>query len=115
VAGYREVNVMAAHLLLLRDGHVLISRRANTGFADGLWHLPSGHLEARESVTGATIREAAEEIGVAIDPGDLEFAHVMQHRHGDEPVRTPTGLAGDVAHPHLTAGHGSISPVMGAD
>jgi 8-oxo-dGTP diphosphatase len=88
VPGYREVNVMAAHLLLLRAGDVLLGRRANTGFADDMWHLPSGHLEARESVTTAAIREAAEEIGVVIDPGDLEFAHVMQHRHGDEPVRT---------------------------
>ncbi|GAA3203018.1 NUDIX hydrolase [Nonomuraea helvata] len=59
--------------------HVLLGRRKGTGFGDGLWHLPSGHLEAGESVTEAAVREAREELGVVIDPADLAFAHVM-HR-----------------------------------
>jgi ADP-ribose pyrophosphatase YjhB (NUDIX family) len=88
VASYREVNIIAAHLVLMRDGDVLLGRRLNTGFSDGLWHLPSGHLDAHESVAAAAAREAAEEIGVTIEPADLEFAHVMQHKHVGEPVRT---------------------------
>ena len=52
------------HLLLLNsDGEVLFGRRQNTGFEDGAWHVPSGHLEAGESVVQALIREAKEEIG----------------------------------------------------
>lgn len=71
------------HLLLTRsDGRVLFGRRQNTGFEDGAYHLPAGHLEAGESVIGALIREAKEETGITIDPGDVEFAHVMHSSSG---------------------------------
>jgi 8-oxo-dGTP pyrophosphatase MutT (NUDIX family) len=42
--------------------------------------LPSGHLEEGESVTGGAVREAGEEVGVAIDPSDLTFVHVVRYR-----------------------------------
>ncbi|GLX02526.1 NUDIX domain-containing protein [Microtetraspora sp. NBRC 16547] len=74
--------IVDVHLLLVRDGAVLLARRAGTGYGDGMWHLPSGHLEAGESVVDAAVREAAEEIGVAIRLDDLTFAHVM-HRAPD--------------------------------
>lgn len=68
------------HLLLVdRDGQVLFGHRQNTGFEDGAWHVPSGHLEAGESVVTALIREAKEEIGVGIAAEDVEFAHVMHN------------------------------------
>ncbi|WP_245899624.1 NUDIX hydrolase [Nonomuraea indica] len=62
-----------------RVREVLLGRRAGTGYGDGLWHLPSGHLEAGESVIEAAVREAREETGVVLDPADLTFVHVM-HR-----------------------------------
>ncbi|MGH3402045.1 MAG: NUDIX hydrolase [Streptosporangiaceae bacterium] len=66
------------HLLLLNpEGLVLFGRRQNTGFEDGAWHVPAGHLEAGESVVQALIREAKEEVGVTIAPEDVEFAHIM--------------------------------------
>jgi len=66
------------HLLLLDSaGRALFGRRRNTGFMDGTYHLPAGHLEAGESVVEAVIREAREELGVTIDPEQVEFAHVM--------------------------------------
>ncbi|MEV5837641.1 NUDIX domain-containing protein [Nocardia sp. NPDC052112] len=61
------------HLLLRRGSEVLFGQRRNTGFEDGAWHLPSGHLEADESVVDALIREAREEIGVAIAPITARF------------------------------------------
>ncbi|MEV0143445.1 MULTISPECIES: NUDIX domain-containing protein [unclassified Nonomuraea] len=82
-----DVHVLLVRDLLIRglparDGEVLLTRRAGTGYADGLWHLPSGHLESGESVVAAAAREAREEVGVVIDPGDLAFVHVM-HRAPD--------------------------------
>jgi 8-oxo-dGTP diphosphatase len=66
------------HLLLLdADGRALFGRRHNTGLADGVYHLPAGHLEAGESVVQAVVREAREELGITIDPQHLEFAHIM--------------------------------------
>ncbi|WP_454199265.1 NUDIX hydrolase [Nocardia sp. Marseille-Q1738] len=67
------------HLLLRRGNHVLFGLRRNTGFEDGAWHLPSGHLEADESVIDAVIREAEEETGVTIAPADVAFSHVMHN------------------------------------
>ncbi len=67
------------HLILRRDNEVLFGLRQNTGFEDGAWHLPSGHLEAGESVVQALIREAEEEIGVTIAPKDVQFTHIMHN------------------------------------
>jgi 8-oxo-dGTP diphosphatase len=68
------------HLLLInRAGEVLFGQRQNTGYEDGAWHLPSGHLEAGESVVTALIREAKEEVGVVIDEHEVEFTHVMHN------------------------------------
>jgi 8-oxo-dGTP diphosphatase len=66
------------HLLLLDSAdRALFVLRQNTGLMDGTYHLPAGHLEAGESVVEAVIREAREEVGVTIEPEDLEFVHVM--------------------------------------
>lgn len=67
------------HLVLVDDNRVLFGQRQNTGYEDGAYHLPSGHLEADESVVTALIREAKEEIGVTIKPEDVRFAHVMHN------------------------------------
>ncbi len=68
------------HLLLIdADNQVLFGRRQNTGFEDGAYHLPAGHLEAGESVVQALIREAKEEVGVTIAPEHIEFMHVMHN------------------------------------
>ncbi|TMR89003.1 NUDIX domain-containing protein [Nonomuraea basaltis] len=74
--------IVDVHVILIRGDQLLLARRSGTGYGDGLWHLPSGHLEAGESVTEAAVREAAEELGVTIDPADLTFSHVM-HRIPD--------------------------------
>ena len=64
----RHMLVGDVHLVLVnRAGRVLFGQRQNTGYEDGAWHLPSGHLEAGESVVAALIREAKEEAGIVID------------------------------------------------
>ena len=67
------------HLLLLDGDKILFGRRQNTGFEDGSYHVPSGHLEAGESMISALIREAKEEVGITIAPEAVEFAHVMHN------------------------------------
>jgi ADP-ribose pyrophosphatase YjhB (NUDIX family) len=41
--------------------------------------LPSGKVEKNESFSAGAMREALEEVGITINPKDLEFTHVM-HR-----------------------------------
>ncbi|MFJ2744112.1 NUDIX domain-containing protein [Streptomyces sp. NPDC087440] len=76
----RHTEVVDVHLILRRGADVLLARRANTGYADGLLHAPSGHVEDGEDVRAAMIREAAEEVGITLADDDLSVALVMQHR-----------------------------------
>jgi 8-oxo-dGTP diphosphatase len=72
--------VPAAYVFLRRtadgseDGsdQLLLQLREGTGYMDGHWAAAAaGHVEAGESVLDAAAREAAEELGIAIDPDDL--------------------------------------------
>lgn len=83
----RHTEIVDVHLILRRGDEVLLARRANTGYADGLLHAPSGHLEDGEDVRSGMIREAREEIGVELAPEDLTAAVVMQHRAPDGGAR----------------------------
>jgi 8-oxo-dGTP pyrophosphatase MutT (NUDIX family) len=74
--------IVDLHLILRRDARILLGLRRNTGFSDGLYHLPAGHLEDDETVTAGAIREAREELGIEIDPADLHLVHVMHQREG---------------------------------
>ena len=76
----RHTEVVDVHLILRRGDEVLLARRANTGYADGLLHAPSGHAEDGEDVREAMLRETREEIGLRLDPEELRVALVMQHR-----------------------------------
>ncbi|MFB8765607.1 NUDIX hydrolase [Nocardiopsis alba] len=66
-------------LLTREDGCVLLGERKGTGFADGQYGIPGGHLESGESVPQGAAREMKEEVGVVIDPDDLVCAHVAHH------------------------------------
>ncbi|MPZ25464.1 MAG: NUDIX domain-containing protein [Micromonosporaceae bacterium] len=71
----RHRSIVDVHLIIRREGRIVMLRRANTGYGDGRLHLPSGHLERNESVVDGVIREAKEEIGVKVEPsGSLLLA-----------------------------------------
>ena len=73
--------IVDALLILVREGKVLLAQRQGTGYADGAWNLPSGKLEAGETVSHAAIREGWEEIGVHMDESDLRFVHLIHYRN----------------------------------
>lgn len=69
-------------MCLERDGRVLLMRRAGTGFFDGLYSLPGGHVEDGESLRATAVREMAEELAIAVDPAALSVLGVV-HRRSD--------------------------------
>ena len=77
---------VAVHLLLVRDGKILMLRRYNTGYEDGNYSVVAGHLDGGEELKTAMIREAREEAGIAISPADLTVVGVMHVMEDDEYV-----------------------------
>ena len=77
----------ASYLLLINDSKMLLSRRFNTGYEDGKYSVPAGHVDEGESVADALVREAKEEIGIIIKKDDISLGHVMHRKgigHSDE-------------------------------
>lgn len=70
------------HVVLEREGCLLLMRRAGTGFFDGLYSLPGGHVEDGESACEAAVREIREELGVELELVELSWLGVV-HRRSD--------------------------------
>jgi len=78
--------ILSIYLILIKDGKVLLLRRANTGYEDGKYGLPAGHVDGNETARVATAREAKEEAGVDVNPEELNLAHCMHRLQEDERV-----------------------------
>lgn len=84
--------VPSAYVLLFRTGsrgeQVLLQRRANTGFMDGYWaSAAAGHVEFGESCAQTAVREAREELGIALGESDLlPLCAVHRHQETDRPI-----------------------------
>ncbi len=72
--------IPTSHLFLLKDNKILLARRFNTGYEDGKYSVPAGHLDGNETFMQAMIREAKEEAGINLRPEDLEVVHVMHRK-----------------------------------
>ena len=80
----RNKAVPAAYILLEKDGKVLLGRRCNTGYQDGKYQVPAGHVEEGELPSEAIIREAKEEINADIVLVDLKLVHVSYRPKHDD-------------------------------
>jgi len=74
---------LAVYIIVRLQQRILLLQRKNTGFDDGKWSLPAGHVEEGESALTAAIREAEEEIGIVIPPSALKLVYTL-HRKSDE-------------------------------
>lgn len=77
---------VTVHLLFFRGNEVLLSRRFNTGYADGQYSVPAGHLDGGETIMSAAAREAKEEVGIRLEAGDMTFSTVMHRMEEEERV-----------------------------
>jgi len=67
--------------VILKDGKVLMLRRYKTGWMDGFYDLPAGHLEEQERLEVGAARELMEETSLSVKPEDLKLVHVYQNFH----------------------------------
>lgn len=73
----------ATYLIPLKNNEILLSRRFNTGWMDGMYSLISGHLDGDESVHDAMIREAKEEAVIIVKKENLIPATVLHRKSPD--------------------------------
>ena len=75
--------VTSVHLILIKEGKVLLLRRYHNGYEDGNYSVVAGHVDGDESVIKAMQREAMEEAGIKIQETDLKIVHVMHRKSED--------------------------------
>ncbi len=70
---------VGAHLLLIKDGQLLLMKRTVKDEMDGLYALVAGKVDLNEAPSIALAREAFEEVGVTINPADLRHVLTIHH------------------------------------
>ena len=80
----RNKSVPASYLLLRKGKEILLMWRKGSGYYDGWYSVPAGHVEAGELPMDALIREIKEELGIVLDRGDVHLVHTMYRTKHDE-------------------------------
>lgn len=75
--------IPAVYLFLRKGSEILLLRRFNTGFHDGDYSVPAGHLDGDETLSDALFRETGEEIGIKLQSGDTKLVHFMHRKSTD--------------------------------
>ena len=83
----RYKSMIVVDLMLTRkngnDKEILLALRKNTGYKDGEYELPGGHVEADEDLMKAMVREAKEELNIDIKEDDMKIEHILHHYRGN--------------------------------
>lgn len=95
--------VGSSYLFLIKDGSILLQRRFQTGFQDGNYGVPAGHLDGGETARQGGVREIREEIGIEIKPDDMTVVHVM-HRKATNDERIDFFMTASVYTGEITNG-----------
>lgn len=74
----------AVYLLVKKDNFFTFLKRHNTGWNDGNYTLPAGHVDGNEKLTTAVIREAKEEVGIDIDEKSLKLILTCHRKDQNE-------------------------------
>ena len=74
---------MGVGAVIIADERVALVKRGHAPL-QGKWSIPGGVLEVGETLRKAAIREAEEETGLTVDPGDLlgVFERVLPDEQG---------------------------------
>ncbi len=80
------LNVPSVYVILRKEGKILFVMREHTGYMDGTYCLPSGHVEEGENFITAAIRETKEEVGVTVARDNMRLLYTM-HRQTEADIR----------------------------
>lgn len=91
---------VGVNVFVIKGDKLLLGKRKHI-FGDGTWALPGGHLENKESMKSAGIRELNEETGMSAT--ELKFVGL---------VNTPRGSRGHYLQIGFVAEHTTGEPVL---
>jgi ADP-ribose pyrophosphatase YjhB (NUDIX family) len=80
---YPETPLVGVGAIIIEDDRVVLVKRGRAPL-QGTWSIPGGVLEVGETLRKAAIREAYEETGLTIEPGELlgVFERVVPDEQG---------------------------------
>ena len=80
---YPDQPLVGVGAIIIEGDRVVLVKRGHPPLA-GEWSIPGGVLEVGETVREAAVREALEETGLAVEPGDLlgVFDRVLRDEAG---------------------------------
>lgn len=67
---YPDRPIVGVGAVILQDSHALVVKRAGEPLK-GQWSIPGGAVELGETLRQAAAREALEETGLIVEPGDV--------------------------------------------
>jgi 8-oxo-dGTP diphosphatase len=67
---FPEIPLVGVGAIIIEDSRVLLVKRAHPPL-QAQWSIPGGVLEVGELIREAAVREAREETGLIVEPGDL--------------------------------------------
>jgi 8-oxo-dGTP diphosphatase len=83
---YPENPLVGVGAVIVQDNRVLLIRRGQPPLL-GEWSLPGGVLECGETLREAVVREAREETGLLVEPGEMLGVYERVIRGDDGRVR----------------------------
>jgi 8-oxo-dGTP diphosphatase len=83
---FPEVPLVGVGAIIIEDGRVVLVKRAHPPL-QAEWSIPGGVLEVGELVREAAIREAREETGLTVEPGELLGVYDRILRDPDQRVQ----------------------------
>lgn len=76
----------SSQIILIKDNQILLSKRQNTDYFNGYYSFVAGHIDEKETLKNAIIREAQEEIGIDLKEENLEIVHIGHRFNGIDRV-----------------------------
>jgi ADP-ribose pyrophosphatase YjhB (NUDIX family) len=83
---FPEQPLVGVGAIIIEDSRVLLVKRAHPPL-QAKWSIPGGVLELGELVREAAVREAREETGLMVEPGDLLGVYDRVLRNPDQRVQ----------------------------
>lgn len=81
--------------VIVRNGHIFLTRRATHQHQGGKWEFPGGKCEPGETVNCALARELEEELAITVRSSEPLL--VICHDYGDKQVKLDTHWVADFA------------------